>query len=635
MVIELVAGRVISRHLGSSLYTWTSVIGVVLAGIAAGNYAGGRIADRRRAAPTLAILFLAAAASCVAVTVLNHVIGQWVFLWSLPWSVRVGTHVAIVFLVPSVILGMISPVAAKMALDQGRETGRTIGGVYAWGVAGSLVGTFLTGFWLIAAFGTAVVIWSVGAVLVVMGILFAGAGRIAAIAVPLFVVVGLLGTGPWSWARDLGARIALREVRDESVLYQDESQYSHIRVYRVSESPDQRNLHLDKLLHSSIVMERPSDLQYGYERIYAGVTRRLAGGRDSLNTLTIGGGGYVFPRFLQSEWPRGRTEVVEIDPAVTRAAIAAFGLPADHGLLIRHADGRAFVERLGEAQRRGEGLTPYDFIYLDVFDDYSVPYQLTTLEFLRRIEALLAEDGAYMMNLIDVFREGRLLGAMIATLKTVFPHVVVFNEGVPAPRQPDVRNTFILVATKRPAELDGLIAGYDRRYGLSRLRSEDLADLERSRGGRSLTDDWAPVENLLAPVVKGASREIAANVLAGRAATAQRAGRSARALRNAERALTFVPDHPRAHRVLGTLRLSSGDFGRAVSHLEIVVRAQPQDAGTRNSLGVALLRNGRVDEALEQFTEAVRLDPDHEMARENLRKLSEATRSRSGRDGSR
>jgi MFS family permease len=170
MVIELVAGRVISRHLGSSLYTWTSVIGIVLAGIALGNYVGGRLADRHRAAPTLATLFILSSITSVTITVLNNLVGNWLFLWTLPWPIRVGLHVAFVFLAPSVVLGMISPVAAKMALDHSAQTGRTIGSVYAWGVICSIVGTFATGFYIIAAFGTASIIWAVGGLLGAMAI---------------------------------------------------------------------------------------------------------------------------------------------------------------------------------------------------------------------------------------------------------------------------------------------------------------------------------------------------------------------------------------------------------------------------------------------------------------------------------
>ena len=57
MVVELVAGRLIARYVGSSLYTWTSVIGIVLAGIAGGNYVGGLLADRYKAREALSLTF--------------------------------------------------------------------------------------------------------------------------------------------------------------------------------------------------------------------------------------------------------------------------------------------------------------------------------------------------------------------------------------------------------------------------------------------------------------------------------------------------------------------------------------------------------------------------------------------------
>src|SRR4030043_2139367 len=74
MVLELVAGRIIARHLGASLYTWTSVIGVVLTGITIGNYLGGRIADRFPAKKALASLLGISSAACVAVIILNNLV---------------------------------------------------------------------------------------------------------------------------------------------------------------------------------------------------------------------------------------------------------------------------------------------------------------------------------------------------------------------------------------------------------------------------------------------------------------------------------------------------------------------------------------------------------------------------------
>jgi len=170
MIIELVAGRLIARNLGSSLYTWTSVIGIVLAGIAIGNYFGGCIADRFPTKKALAALFGLSSVTCVGIIILNNLVGQWAWLWQLSWPVRVLSHVSLVFLIPSTLLGTISPVVAKMALDQGFAAGRTIGNIYACGAAGSIAGTFIAGFYLIPMMGTITIIWTVGIILLVIGL---------------------------------------------------------------------------------------------------------------------------------------------------------------------------------------------------------------------------------------------------------------------------------------------------------------------------------------------------------------------------------------------------------------------------------------------------------------------------------
>jgi len=618
MALELVAGRLASRQLGSSLYTWTSVIGVVLAGLSAGSWAGGRLADRSRAAPALSTLFAIASIACVAINVLNHRVDDWTPLWGWPWPLRVFTHVASVFLVPSVVLGMISPVAAKMALDRGAATGRTIGSVYAWGVIGSILGTFATGFWLVAALGTAPVVWLVAAVLAGLSIAFDRASPRAWAWGVALVVLATLGTGPWAWARSAGEKLSLREARGDAVVYEDESQYSHIRIVRSAASPGRLDMHLDRLLHSSIVLDQPVAQYYGYERIYGAVTRALAAGRDSLNTLMIGGGGYVYPRWLEAQWPGSRTEVVEIDPAVTRAAVAAFGLPADHDFVVNHADGRAWLGVLLERRRRGESLAPYDFVYLDVFDHYSVPYQLTTVECLKEIDELLAPGGAFLMNMIDVYAESRFLGSMLETMSRVFPHVTAFAEGVGVRVQPEVRNTFILVATKRPADFRRIVETYDPRIGLYELTPADLEEARGRAGHRALTDDWAPVENLLAPVVKRAAREIAARSALDDAEAALRAGDPAAARRSARRALELDPGSADAHAVLGNADQADGNLAGAIEHYEEFLRHHPSHVGARVNLAAALLGAGRVEEAERHLVDALGRDPENALAHSNL-----------------
>ena len=173
MVIELVAGRMLARYLGSSLYTWTAVIGVVLAGITIGNYTGGRLADRFKPKKTLATLFAVSAVSCVVTIALNNLAGGWIWLWQFSWPTRTFLHVSFVFLLPSTLLGTISPVVAKMALERGLPTGRTVGDIYAWGAAGSIAGTFAAGYYLIAVMGTISIVWLMGGVMMLIALLYA------------------------------------------------------------------------------------------------------------------------------------------------------------------------------------------------------------------------------------------------------------------------------------------------------------------------------------------------------------------------------------------------------------------------------------------------------------------------------
>lgn len=175
MVVELVAGRLIARYVGQSLYTWTAIIGVVLAGVAVGNCAGGLIADRWAPRRALATLFLLSAAGCLGVPGLNYLVGHWPELWERTWPARILLHVLLTFLLPALLLGTISPVAARMALEAQAHRGRAVGDVYAWGSVGAIAGTFLAGFVLIPAFGVTAIVWGVSGVLAAAGLLFGAA----------------------------------------------------------------------------------------------------------------------------------------------------------------------------------------------------------------------------------------------------------------------------------------------------------------------------------------------------------------------------------------------------------------------------------------------------------------------------
>ncbi len=608
MILELVASRLVARDLGSSLYTWTSIIGVVLAGIAAGNYLGGRIADRHHARRALAVLFGLASAACVGIIVVNNAVGDWMWLWRLNWPAHVFVHVFLVFFISSTLLGTISPVVAKMALDRGLATGRTIGDIYAWGAAGSIAGTFLAGFYLISTFGTVAVIWGIGAAMLAMAILYWTSCWVMYLWAMVFGGLITMGMAPADWAQDAGTTALLRKPVDPNVIYEDETAYCHIAVRQTSKRPDRRAFMQDKLMHSEVIMGDATNLQYFYTRIYAAVTHGLCGDKRAPSMMVIGGGGYAFPRYLQATWPSSHVEVVEIDPGVTEAAMAAFGLDRNTPIRTINLDARNYVDQL----LRGGGDRPerrYDFIYEDAINDYSVPFQLVTQEFNDKIIRLLADDGVYMVNLIDTYDNGRFLGAVVNTAQQTFPHVYVLTSEIGLP---SLRDTFVVVATRRQIDLRAILSDYNEHLKFWLLSDSEIVDLLERAGRIVLTDDFSPVEHMLTPVVRQSATEILARKYLREAMQLQVAGRHEPSIRRYEEAVGLNPSMAlKAYNEIGLMHVALDRSQQAVEAFEKAIEAQRGAGGKQTAvasvymnLGILLDRMKRPTESKERLARA-------------------------------
>ena len=122
MSIELLAGRLVSRYLGQSLYTWTSIIGVILAGISFGNYLGGKWADQNPTPKQIALGFWATALGVWLLLALNYWIGHWHWLSAFDWPGHIFIHVLILLFGPATLLGTLSPLLASEVLKRSPET---------------------------------------------------------------------------------------------------------------------------------------------------------------------------------------------------------------------------------------------------------------------------------------------------------------------------------------------------------------------------------------------------------------------------------------------------------------------------------------------------------------------------------
>jgi spermidine synthase len=260
---------------------------------------------------------------------------------------------------------------------------------------------------------------------------------------------------------------------------------------------------IDLRTHGIHDLEDPSWIGSNYATLYAAATERIASGKASPRVLFLGGGTYTAPRWIRSWRADAEVRVAEIDPEVTRAAREALALTDLDGLVIDHEDARTVVRDAWAASDRR-----YDLVYMDAFGDLGVPWHLTTLDFLRQVKLSMTGDGVYFANSIDVLDSGRFAGAMYATLSAAFEHVEVIGVA----RYDAWVQNFVFVASDAPFDLEGL----ERRDPASRDGTGTLpvyryprADFEalvRRVHAAPLTDDFAPVEDLLAPAVELTSR---------------------------------------------------------------------------------------------------------------------------------
>ncbi len=479
LVIEIVAARILAPSIGVSLYTWTSIIGVVLAGISIGNYIGGRLADRFPSPTTLGFILLASGVFSLIVLPLVNVVSEAV--GSLSLIPRIVLLTTALFFLPSLILGMVTPVVIKLRLRDLTHTGNVVGKIYAISTAGSIFGTFITGFVLVQWIGSRAIILVVALVLLIMALVFGNLwkAKLPAFAcLAVFVIVG-------------GFTITSKAVDSDCLR---ESNYYCICVEdTVEEGREVKALCLDALVNSYVCLEDPTFLGH-YDQIFADIATYVARGNPDLRVLFIGGGGYTMPRYLEVTYPQSTLEVIEIDPEVTRVAFDYLGLSPDTRIVTYNEDARMAVPELPEDQ--------YNIVIGDAFRDFSVPYQLTTREFNEQVRRLLKDDGMYATHIVDKLHSGGFLRAYVNTLRQTFPYVYVIHD---VPRwDDDTRMLYVVVGSFQPLSSSAFAdanAQSGRGNPVSHIMPEDtFTSWINARDNILLTDDYAPVDNMLAPL---------------------------------------------------------------------------------------------------------------------------------------
>ena len=440
MVLEMTGSRLVAPFLGTSLIVWTALIGIVMASLCAGNWAGGLLADRCPQRRILArIVLLSALGTGLLAGAGNPVL---TFLVGLELNLYVTAVLAalVIFALPSLLLGMVSPFVIRLAMDDVGSSGGTVGRFSALSSAGSILGTFLGGFILISLAPSGVILLMLAAVLALLALLLYRSAWKSALPVLVLLAAAAAAGGRWGMPMaPVGMHI--------------ETPYNHISVVESNQADGRRVRILmtdPQGAQSLMYTDAPNELVRDYTKFYDLAFHFKP---DTKRILMLGGGAYCVPRHVLAERPEVSFDVVELDPGVTETARRYFSIPDGPRLRIFHEDARAFLNR---AARDPACRGAYDAVFMDVFGSwYSIPFHLTTTEAAQRMSALLEPDGVLIVNVISSLygpRSGVFHG-IYAALESVFPRLLIFPASAPDPKYALARQNLMIVAfhsSKRP-----------------------------------------------------------------------------------------------------------------------------------------------------------------------------------------
>ena len=460
LVLEIVAGRILAPYVGVSLQTFTGIIGTILAAIALGAWAGGRLADRRDPNAMLGPVLITGGILAVVSPALVYIVGPSATGES---PLTIVFLAAVGFFLPAAVLSMVTPIAAKLSLSALAETGSVVGSLSAIGTAGALFGTFVTGFVLIAAMPSQPITWVVGVLLVALGAVFSW--RASATAVAIIGAAGVL--------------VAITGSASVAAPCDYETAYSCAIIADRDERPTTKALILDTFVNSVVDVDDPTYLSSRYARVTDAVVRTQVG--EPRSVVYIGGGGYTLPRYYDAT-SGSLAVVLEIDEVLPDIAVDELGLVPGPWLKTMTGDARLTLRGLAEGQ--------FDVAVGDAFSGRSVPWHLTTVEFMEDIEERLVDGGVYVVNTID-YPPLAFVKAKLATMADVFDHVAVV---APQTYLDGARGgNFVLVGSNTPIDGDAI----ERLVTDGEIAWVDADAIAWFGDAIVLTDQYAPADQLL------------------------------------------------------------------------------------------------------------------------------------------
>lgn len=477
MAVELGASRLLAPYFSSSQIVWTIIIGTIMIAMALGNIYGGKSADKSPNPDKLYGRILIAAVWIA----LIPVAGKYIVLGIsalLIFTVNnnfliIAAFCAcmVIFVFPLFLLGTVTPSLAKYSVSSLDDSGRTVGTLGAFNTIGSIIGTFVPTFVTIPAVGTSITFLIFAGILIVLSVIYFVSNRVGykkiIISGVIFVLCCVFGHGDSFafWQKDL--------------TYEGESIYNYLQV---SEDDKQVSLSTNVLFGvQSVYMKDDTLTGLYYDYAMAAPLMVPDKNPDSMEMLILGMGTGTYATQCRKYFGDMNIEGVEIDEKITKLSRKYFALPDD--INVTTYDGRAF---LNASDRK------YDVIMVDAYQDITIPFQMSSVEFFRLVKSHLNENGVMVVNMnMRGNDDGDINQYLADTISSVFGNVYTVEVDNSTNRE-----LFASDNNDMMGMLNDNISGIkdaDLRFMMNKVRDNSIA---YNAGKLIMTDDNAPVELL-------------------------------------------------------------------------------------------------------------------------------------------
>ncbi len=477
MAAELGASRLLAPYFSSSQIVWTIIIGTIMIAMALGNIYGGRTADKNPDPDRLYLRITAAAVWLAAIPVLGKYVivgisGVMIFAVNsnlLIWAAFAACMVIFVF--PLFLLGTVTPSLVKYSVDSLDKSGGTVGLLNASNTIGSIIGTFVPTFVTIPTVGTSATFLIFAGILLALSAIYFFSEKRKLLQISLAIAAALL-------CCVFGAVSSFAFWQDD-IEYEGESVYNYLQV---TEDEDEVILSTNVLFGVQSMLEKSGGLT-GMYYDYAMAAPYMAGlyEKDGLDVLILGMGTGTYATQCSNYFDNLNFEGVEIDEKIIALSREYFRLPETVGVTLY--DGRAF---LNAADKK------YDVIMVDAYQDITIPFQMSTVEFFTLVKDHLNEGGVMVMNMnMNSGGENGINAYLSDTVSAVFDSVYTVDVSRTSNVELFAANGFDMI--KRMSENVEKEDDPELRALMERISS----GLQKySAGERVMTDDRAPVELL-------------------------------------------------------------------------------------------------------------------------------------------